>query len=360
MEGLEAQERASTAVPRLFLYYSVKGMLPKYKIITMYNRLSKLLFLLALPFASIAQQRVDYSIVSVPEESGIDLLRITSDNDYVCMPEVSHNARSLKWFSNRILGISKDGSKLAYLSLRNNTTNIFIKDLYKQGSSIQRTNRQSVIDFTYSTDGKFICYTEQRGKLTQVFQTDASTGYVCRQITSGANDYSPVYSSDMSQIFFCRQERKSSSIWSHDVKNNFLSTYSSGMNPCPLKGTSAFLCARINDNGKSDIWRVDYKSGVEECIISDPNRGFSTPMVSPDGKWILLVGESVIDTGTLIYRNTDIYVCRIDGTELTQLTYHAADDISPVWSNDGHYIYFVSQRGSADALANIWRISFNL
>ena len=28
-----------------------------------------------------------------------------------------------------------------------------------------------------------------------------------------------------------------------------------------------------------------------------------------------------------------------------QLTYHAADDLSPVWGRDGRYIYFVSQRG---------------
>lgn len=326
----------------------------------MFSRLCLLLLFLAFPLVNYAQQHVDYSIVSVPEESGLDLLRISSNNDYVCMPEVSHGARNLQWFSNRILGISKDGTKLAYLSLRNNTSNIFIKDLEKQGSSIQRTNRQSVIDFSYSSDGKNICFTEQRGKTTQVFQTDANTGYVCRQITSGANDYSPIYSSDMSQIFFCRQERKSSSIWSHDIKNNFLSTYSSGMNPCPLKGTTAFLCARLNDSGKTDIWRVDYKSGVEECIISDSKRGFSTPMVSPDGKWVLLVGESIIDTGSSVYRNTDIYVCRIDGTELTQLTYHAADDISPIWSNDGRFIYFISQRGSAEAIANIWRIRFNL
>jgi len=59
-----------------------------------------------------------------------------------------------------------------------------------------------------------------------------------------------------------------------------------------------------------------------------------------------------------VYRNTDIFVCRIDGTEFTQLTYHAADDISPVWSQDGKYIYFISQRGSSTGTANIWRMNF--
>ena len=53
-----------------------------------------------------------------------------------------------------------------------------------------------------------------------------------------------------------------------------------------------------------------------------------------------------------------IYACRIDGTGMAQLTYHAADDLSPVWSRCGRYIYFISQRGSASATANIWRMPF--
>lgn len=40
-----------------------------------------------------------------------------------------------------------------------------------------------------------------------------------------------------------------------------------------------------------------------------------------------------------VYPNTDIFVCHIDGSNLTQITYHAADDLSPVWSKDGKYIY---------------------
>lgn len=304
-------------------------------------------------------QNVDYSVVSVPEESGIDFMKVTTDNDYVCMPQVKRSSNSLSWFTNRILDISKDGEKIAYLSARNNTTNIYIKDLDKQGSSVQRTNRQAVLDFSYSSDGKLICFTEMRGKSSQVFQTDATNGYVCRQITSAANDYSPIFSNDMKSIFFARQEKNGVSIWSYDVKNNFLSTYTSGMNPYPID-KSAYLCVRSNANGRAEIWKVDFSTGVEECIVSDVNRGFSTPMVSPDGNWILMVGESIIESGNIKYRNTDIYVCRMDGTQLTQLTYHAADDLSPVWSKDGQYIYFISQRGSAEGTANIWRMTFTL
>lgn len=193
-----------------------------------------MVFLLALACESTMAQSVDYSVVSVPEESGTDFTQISQTTDYVCMPEVKRSNRGIGWFSNRILDISTDGSQIAYLSFRNNTTNIFIKDLSKQGSSIQKTNRTAVLDFSYSPDGKQIVFSEARGKTNQIFQTSADKGFVCRQITSGNMDYSPIYSADMKLIFFARQENKSISIWSHDMQNNFLANYSQGLNPYPV------------------------------------------------------------------------------------------------------------------------------
>lgn len=315
-----------------------------------------LVYLALLPV--IVYGQVDYSVIKVNEESGTNFTQITKDNDYVCMPEVRRSGNNINWLSNRILDISIDGSQLAYLSFRSNTTNIFIKDIGKQGASVQRTNRQAVLDFTYSPDGKYICFSEANGRLNQIFQTSATSGYVCRQITSGNQDYSPVYSADMKNIFFARSEKNGASIWSYDMGSNFLSSYTKGMNPCPIKGQSSILCTRINANGRGEIWRVDYQTGIEECIVSDPSRSFATPTVSPNGKWILFVGSNVLMNGDKKYFNTDIFACHADGTNLVQLTYHAADDLSPVWSRDSKYIYFISQRGSATGTANVWRMDF--
>lgn len=304
-------------------------------------------------------QRVDYSVVSVPEETGIDFLQITQPNDYVCLPLVKRRANSIDWLTNTVLGISNDGKNIAYLSFRNNTSNIFIKALDKQGSSVQRTNRGTIVDFSYSPDGKYICFSEKRGKTNQIFQTGATNGYICRQITTGNNDYSPVYSTDTTQIFFARQESKGFGIWSYNMQNNFLSSFTSGMNPFPIKEGNTFICTRVNSEGRGEIWKINYETGIEECIISDMERSFTSPRVSPDGKWILFVGSSKITTDKFSYWNTDLFVVRMDGTGFAQLTYHAADDLSPVWSNDGKYIYFISQRGSADGVANVWRMTFN-
>ncbi|MDO4929793.1 MAG: hypothetical protein Q4E59_01520 [Bacteroidales bacterium] len=288
-------------------------------------------------------------------------MKVTRNSDYVCMPQVVRRGAKANWFSNRVLAISPDNDNtIAYLSWRNETSNIFIKDLTRQGSSTQRTNRNRVLDFSYSPDGKYICFAEQRGQTTQIFQTDAKAGYVCGQITSGNNDFSPVYSQDMSEIFFARSESMGASIWSYKVVNKLLSSISLGMNPCLIPGQSEMVCARSGNDGRYEIWKINMTTGSEECLVSDPTRSFTSPQVSPDGKWMVFVGDSQLGTGNSVYVNVDVFACRIDGTGFTQLTYHAADDLSPVWSCDGRYIYFVSQRGDMNGTANIWRMNFLL
>ena len=66
-----------------------------------------------------------------------------------------------------------------------------------------------------------------------------------------------------------------------------------------------------------------------EPFMSDAKRSFSSPTLSPDGKWILMVGNSEYQFNGKSYPNTDIFVCSVDGTNLTQLTYHPANDLSP-------------------------------
>lgn len=302
-------------------------------------------------------QKVDYSVVAVPEESGLELTKISKNSDNICMPEVRRGGNSIQWFSNRVLAMVPGSEEIAYLSARNNTTNVFIKDANHQGASRQRTSRTGVIDFSFSPDGKYLYFSERRAGQNQLFRTDANTGFVCRQITGDSQDYSPVVDKLGEQVFFARAERNGTSIWSYNLKNNFLSSFTTGYNPVPA-GKNLLIVARDGGDGRSELWKINYTTGEEECVMSDAERSFTTPTLSPDGRWLLFVGSSKIHGDNFTYHNTDLYVCRPDGTDLRQLTHHAADDLSPVWSNDGRYIYFVSQRGDADAVANIWRMSF--
>ena len=155
-------------------------------------------------------QSVDYSVTSVEEEKGLELTKVSSDNDYVVMPEVKRNNHSVNWWMGHVIQLSPNGKDIAYLSARNSTVNVYVKSISGVGSSLQRTNRQQVLDFSYSPDGKKLCFVESNGNDNRIFVTDANQGYVCRLITSGDNNYSPVFSADMKNIFFSHLENNSS------------------------------------------------------------------------------------------------------------------------------------------------------
>lgn len=349
--------RIKRYIPTPFYIYHAYGGMVRIEQDYMKNAIFAILATFACIFQANSQE-VDYSVVFIEQEADLKLKQITDNSDYVCMPLVKRSRTSINWFTNKIIDISPDGNKLAFLSYRNGKTNIFIKETGTKKGSIQRTRRNFLLDFRYSPDGKNFCFSEKTGETNQIFITDAEKGYVCRQITNGNNDYSPIYSNDMKEIFFSREEENGFSIWSHNTEGNYLACISQGFNPCPVKGETAYLCTRLSPDGKCEIWKVDYANGTEECIISDPEKGFTSPALSPDGKWILFVGESKIITENFTYLNTDIYVAKADGTGISQITYHAADDLSPVWGKDGKSIFFISQRGSKEGTANIWQMDF--
>ena len=302
----------------------------------------------------------DFSQQAVPEESGIRFEKITEDAD--CVSDVDLVARNASsWWVGPQLALSPDGTRIAYINNRNKMQNIMVKPSSKGGASVQRTQRVHVCDVTWCSDGKTLCFTEWRNKHYGIYLTNADQGSIVRQINNGNdNDYSGVLINGGNTILFHRKEgRGNFGLWEYDFKTNIFSNFSRGMTPVPIPGKkSTVYCTRMTDNGQGEIWRINYETGTEELILGLPGQSFSTPQLSPDGRWLICTGSSISELTQK--RNTDIYAIRVDGTQLTQLTFHPGNDISPIWSPDGHSIYFISQRGSAEKYYNVWKMDFNL
>lgn len=308
---------------------------------------------------SMNAQRIDLSAISTEYEAELEIKQMTTNEDEVYMPDIIHRYKKVYWLTNRAIGISPDGKKLAFLSERDGTINIYTKELEKgpESPALQCTHRAQVLDFTYSPDGNNLLFTDVKEQYCQVCLTEANEGSECNILTMKSVDYSPIYRADGEELLFTRQQRSGFHIYRYNMQNHRMEVDSTGTNPCPIPGEEAYVCCRINPKGKNEIWKVDMKTGKETRLIRTRDRSFSTPVVSPDGKWIAFVGESLKEIGVKMVPNTDIFVCRIDGKEAAQLTDHVANDLSPAWSHDGKYIYFISERGSQDGKANVWRIT---
>jgi len=105
----------------------------------------------------------------------------------------------------------------------------------------------------------------------------------------------------------------------------------------------AFISDRL---GAGDIWlsRLD---GTELRRLTEkaPDEKWSLAW-SPDGRWIA--------SGGLVDGNSDIFVAPTSGSGAPRrLTQHPAHDGEPAWSPDGNWIYFVSHRGEH---RRVWKV----
>lgn len=318
---------------------------------------------------------IAYSTVNVPEEGGTNFVKITEETgEQLITPNIQKINGRLSWWANPYFAISRNGESVAYISSRNDNSNIFVRSLTQRGGSQQRTFQGGVQDVAFSPDGQTLCFTKasytSNGYPTNsvyyrkvisansIFTTSATQGSIVRQIsTPGTKDYGVHYSADGKKIFFSRSDGSSFSIWSYEDEKGTLTNLCMGLCPTPTK-EGELLCIRQNSMNNYEVWLVDYTKGMESVILSQDGHSFTTPSLSPDGRWILYCSNS--DATETKPENLDIFVVRADGSQMTQLTYHPGNDLSPAWAPDGKSIYFLSQRGTENGEYNIWKMNFDM
>lgn len=314
----------------------------------------------------------DFIQTSVPEEGGISFVKYTDEYDDVLGPQVVRNYEQIKWYAPSLIAVSPEGEKLSYLANKNNTNNIYIKNTKGGGTTVQRTFRTSVMDMSFSPTGEKIVFTDVYDGNTDIFMINAYQGAAVQQITtSSSSDLGAVFSPNGKEIFFTKAESSYQTVngyqkqimryyvWSYNLETSLLTQYSEGFTPSVSPDGKNLIVTRNSKDAEArgEIWMINIESGQTSLILSDPEKGFSSPQISPDGKRIICVGET---PGTHNRRsNLDIFTINVEGTNLTQITFHPGDDVSPIWSPDGDYAFFISQRGNEQGEWNVWKMNID-
>ncbi|MEX0721463.1 MAG: hypothetical protein WD059_12400 [Balneolaceae bacterium] len=309
---------------------------------------------------------IDYSATSVPEESGLNFVQYTEDQDNVAGPHIKEFQGKIDWYAPPLISISPDGNSLAYNGLKDNRHNIFVKSTIGGRSVVQRTFRNNVLDMSFSPDGEKIVFTDASSQGQDIKMINTNSGSSIQQITSGNyQDVGPRFSPNGQKIYFTRATRRSNNqgqefqsfiIWGFDLESSLFTQYTEGFTPNITSDGKELIITRNNrTTGFGEIWKVNIDSGQETLILSDSERGFSSPQISPAGDDIIIVGSTEA-TGTRPV-NLDIYSVKMDGTGLTQHTFHPGQDVSPIWSPNGEHLFILSQRGSEEGSFNVWRMN---
>lgn len=97
-----------------------------------------------------------------------------------------------------------------------------------------------------------------------------------------------------------------------------------------------------------DIWSVAAEGGTARLLVSHPATE-SRPMFSPDGKYLAFGSNR---TG-----NGDIYVLDLESGTVRRLTFDDGGEPLDGWSRDGKWIYFYSNSRDIAGMGDIYRVA---
>ena len=188
--------------------------------------------------------------------------------------------------------VSPDGKKFAFVA----RGELFVSDV--DGKFIQQINRggaERVREARWMSDNKTIVFTQTDDGYTNLFTVRADSSASPKQLTN-------------------------------DNRNN----RSIVMNK--KRSKAVYL------SGRDEVRLLDLKTLQSKTIVKDEIWAFqnSDPGFSPNDEYVVFTARRNFEE--------DIFVHHIKNNKTINLTNSGVTENSPVWSGDGKYIYFVSQR----------------
>jgi serine/threonine protein kinase len=225
-----------------------------------------------------------------------------------------------------------------------------------QAKNEQITNSSGIKGYpSLSPDGKSFIYTNQIGDNTDIFlQRVGGKNPVNLTANSSAADWMGNFSPDGKSIAF-RSEREPGGIYVMEATGENARRISNfGFHPSwSPDGRQVVVSDKSSDVStshtipNSSLWIIDVETGNKTLL--DTKGDAVQPSWSPNGKRIVYW---FIAEGNL----ADMATIPAGGGEPELITKDSHMDWNPIWSPDGKYIYFGSDRGGS---MNIWRVAID-
>lgn len=214
---------------------------------------------------------------------------------------------------------------------------------------------------SWSPDGRRIAYTSRIREPAQmdIWTLPLDGGEPAPVTDDIATDWSPVWSPDGRHIYFASDRGGSMNLWRIRVDQQSgealgeaepittPATFLAHLSLAADGRTVAYNSVLITQN----IQRLEMDPATGEIVDREPgwvtsgSIPWSSPDPSPDGKSVVFYSR--------VRPEGDLYVARVDGTGLRQLTRDEAIDRVPRWSPDGEWISYFSNR-SGDI--EVWKV----
>jgi Tol biopolymer transport system component/DNA-binding winged helix-turn-helix (wHTH) protein len=211
--------------------------------------------------------------------------------------------------------ITRDGSKIAFVTERHGKTELWEEPLTEQGSVPVLVDNREGRAPAWSQDGNLLAYFR------------AKTGSQASEIAVWSSESRAIESlTSASPIFKLPYD------WSPD-------------------GRELLIAQATQGNNNVELWSLPtsrVSGGMPRKIAGDSRFKLWQPHFSPDGRWIVFEGEKP--------ENSALYVISAEGGPWVPIPPRGHWDDKPRWSPDGRTIYYVSE---THGFFNVWGIHFN-
>jgi serine/threonine protein kinase len=233
---------------------------------------------------------------------------------------------------------SPDQSHFVFMSNQTGSWQIYTAPV--TGGDWQAVTQNSADNYhpRYSPDGQRIVLASRQDGAWNIY-TVTVDGSDWRQLTNRPEpDFYPSYDPLGEWIVYMSQIDSQWGIFlmRADGSDNQL-VITTTVQPYPMFSPDGQQIVYMDDSGNSnlDIYRIS-RTGQSRLRLTSGSARDANPVYTPDGDWILF--ETNRDG------HYDIYAMRPDGSGLRNLTNHPADDQLPMVSPDGQWIIFQSRR----------------
>jgi Tol biopolymer transport system component len=205
-----------------------------------------------------------------------------------------------------------------------------------------------------SPDGKLLVYADaEAGNWDIYLQRVSGATPINLTKDSAANDTQPTFSPDGEQIAF-RSDRDGGGIFIMGATGeNVRRLIGQGHNPAWSPDGQEIAYSKGSFARPSE--RGNYPSPLQVLTVATGETRQVTDLDAVQPNWSPH-GERIAYWGILQGGQRDIFTVGSQGGEPVAVTSDAALDWNPVWSPDGRYLYFASDRGGS---MNLWRVAID-
>lgn len=239
---------------------------------------------------------------------------------------------------------SPDGTRLAFIApcAQNQTryegTSLFMINADGTGLTPLKSSPIGDYDPAWSPIDNRIAFTTIRDfNRPQIWMLDIDSGETVNVSDNVTTDFQPAWSPDGSKILFASlRVIARGKLWVMDVDGQNVVEFSredTKTNIDPEWGPDGdlILFSQYDSSGggipliKGANWRGGSgQAGMTTFRLTDETMGMREPDISPDGLWVAFTGNTTPS-------NLDIYIMRVNGSDLTLLVSDPATEFDPAW-----------------------------